>query len=101
MVSKTPTYYINNFKLKSRIILEELDSAHEQIEPQLFFHIVSLFPMHVQRRENVTKGEQARVKPMELQELVNGKNKYRWNLHRYKLKYKIMNRIHLKKHNHH
>ena len=57
--------YISNFKPKSKIILEELDSAQEQTEPPVSWPLIPLIPMHVQRGENVPKGEQAQVEPVE------------------------------------
>ena len=58
--------YVNNFKPKSKVILEELDSAQESPKPPEFGSIVPLFPMRVQQRENenILKGEQARVEPI-------------------------------------
>ena len=57
--------YISNFKPKSKIILEELDSAQEQTEPPVSWPLIPLISMHVQRGENVPEGEQAQVEPME------------------------------------
>ena len=57
--------YISNFKPKSKIILEELDSAQEQTEPPVSWPLIPLIPMHVQRGENVREGEQAQVEPVE------------------------------------
>ena len=57
--------YISNFKPKSKIILEELDSAQEQTEPPVSWPLIPLIPMHVQRGENVPEGEQAQVEPVE------------------------------------
>ena len=53
--------YVKNFKPKSKVILEELDSAQESLKPPEFGPIVSLFPVHVQQRENenILEGEQA------------------------------------------
>ena len=53
--------YVNNFKPKSKVILEELDSAQESLKPPEFGPIVPLFPMRVQQRENenILEGEQA------------------------------------------
>ena len=62
--------YINNFKPKSKIILEELASAQEQIEPPVSWPVLPLLPMHVQRGENVPEDEQAQVEPVEQQESV-------------------------------
>ena len=55
--------YVNNFKPKSKVILEELDSAQEPPKPPEFGPIVPLFLVRVQRRENenILKGEQART----------------------------------------
>ena len=57
--------YISNFKPKSKIILEELDSAQEQTEPPVSWPLIPLIPIHVQRGENVPEGEQAQVEPVE------------------------------------
>ena len=59
-------YYVNNFKPKSKVILEELDSTQESPKPPEFEPIVPLFPMRVQQRknENILEGEQARVEPI-------------------------------------
>ena len=57
--------YISNFKPKSKIILEELDSTQEQTEPPVSWPLIPLIPMHVQRGENVPEGEQAQVEPVE------------------------------------
>ena len=58
--------YVNNFKPKSKVILEELDSAQESPKPPEFGPIVPLFPVRVQQRENenIIEGEQARVEPI-------------------------------------
>ena len=40
--------YINNFKPKSKVILEELNSAQESPKPPEFGLIVPLFLVHVQ-----------------------------------------------------
>ena len=40
--------YVNNFKPKSKVILEELDSAQESPKPPEFRPIVPLFPVLVQ-----------------------------------------------------
>ena len=58
--------YVNNFKPKSKVILEELDSAQKSPKPLEFGPIVPLFPVHVQQRENenILEGEQARVEPI-------------------------------------
>ena len=40
--------YVNNFKPKSKVILEELDSAQESSKPPEFGPVVSLFPVLVQ-----------------------------------------------------
>ena len=40
--------YANNFKLKSKVILEELDLAQESPKPPEFRPIVPLFPVRVQ-----------------------------------------------------
>ena len=58
--------YVTNFKPKSKVILEELDSAQESPKPPEFRPIVSLFPVRVQQRENenILKGEQAQVEPI-------------------------------------
>lgn len=62
IISTHATYleknYINIFKPNSRIIFDELDSAQELIEPQVFFHIVPSFPKHFQREKNVYEDEQ-------------------------------------------
>ena len=52
--------YVNNFKPKSKVILEELDSTQEPPKPPEFF------PMRFQRRENenILEGEQAQVEPI-------------------------------------
>ena len=57
--------YVKNFKTKSKVILEELDSAQESPKPPEFGPIVPLFPVRVQQRENenILEGEQARVEP--------------------------------------
>ena len=57
--------YISNFKPKSKIILEELDSAQEQTEPPVSWPLIPLIPMLVQRGENVPEGEQAQIEPVE------------------------------------
>ena len=44
--------YVKNFKPKSKVILEELDSAQESPTPPEFGPIVPLFPVCVQQREN-------------------------------------------------
>ena len=53
--------YVNNFKPKSKVTLEELDSAQESPKPPKFGPIVPLFPMLVQQRENenILEGEVA------------------------------------------
>ena len=58
--------YVNNFKPKSKVILEELDSAQESPKPPEFGPIVPLFTVRVQQRENenILEGEQARVEPI-------------------------------------
>ena len=58
--------YVNNFKLKSKVILKELDSAQESPKPPKFGPFVPLFPVRIQQRENenILKGEQARVEPI-------------------------------------
>ena len=58
--------YANNFKPKSKVVLEELDSAQESPKPPEFGPIVPLFPVRVQQREkeNILEGEQARVEPI-------------------------------------
>ena len=58
--------YVNNFKPKSKVILEELDSAQESSKPPEFGPVVPLFPVRVQQRENenILEGEQARVEPI-------------------------------------
>ena len=58
--------YVNNFKPKIKVILEELDSAQESPTPPEFGPIVPLFPVRVQQRENenILEGEQARVEPI-------------------------------------
>ena len=58
--------YVNNFKPKSKVILEELDSAQESPKPPEFGPIMPLFPVRVQQRENenILEGEQARVEPI-------------------------------------
>ena len=58
--------YVNNFKPKSKVILEELDLAQESPKPPEFGPIVPLFPVRVQQRENenILEGEQARVEPI-------------------------------------
>ena len=40
--------YVNNFKPKSKVILEELDSAQESPKPLEFGPIVPLLPVRVQ-----------------------------------------------------
>ena len=63
--------YANNFKPKSKVILEELDSAQESPKPPEFEPIVPLFLVHVQQRENenILEGEQARVEPIVEQQI--------------------------------
>ena len=58
--------YVNNFKPKSKVILEELDSAQESPKPPEFGPIVPLFPVHVQPRENenILEGGKAQVEPI-------------------------------------
>ena len=58
--------YVNNFKPKSKVILEELDSAQESPKPPEFGPIVPLFLVRVQQRENenILEGEQARMEPI-------------------------------------
>ena len=58
--------YVNNFKPKSKVILEELDSAQESPTPPEFGPIVPLFLVCVQQRENknILEGEQVRVEPI-------------------------------------
>ena len=58
--------YVNNFKPKSKVILEELDLAQESSKPPEFGPVVPLFPVRVQQRENenILEGEQARVEPI-------------------------------------
>ena len=58
--------YANNFKPKSKVILEELDSTQESPKPLEFGLIVPLFLVRVQQRENenILEGEQSRVKPI-------------------------------------
>ena len=58
--------YVNNFKPKSKVILEELDSAQESPKPPEFGPIMPLFPVCVQQRknENILEGEQAQVEPI-------------------------------------
>ena len=58
--------YVNNFKPKSKVILEELDSTQESPKPPEFGPIVPLFPVRVQQRknENILEGEQKRVEPI-------------------------------------
>ena len=58
--------YVNNFKPKSKVILEELDSPQESPKPPEFGPIVPLFLVRVQQRENenILEGEQARVEPI-------------------------------------
>ena len=58
--------YVNNFKPKSKVILEELDSAQESLKPPEFGPIVPLFLVRVQQRENenILEGEQAQVEPI-------------------------------------
>ena len=58
--------YVNNFKPKSKVILEDLDLAKESPKPPEFGPIVSLSPVRVQWRknENILEGEQARVEPI-------------------------------------
>ena len=65
--------YVNNFKPKSKVILEELDSAQESPKPPEFGPIVPLFPVRVQQRENenILEGEQARVEPIVEQQVVD------------------------------
>ena len=59
-------HYVNNFKPKSKVILEDLDSAQESPKPPEFGPMVPLFPVRVQQRENenILEGEQARVEPL-------------------------------------
>ena len=63
--------YVNNFKPKSKVFLEELDSAQESPKPPEFGPIVPLFPVHVQQRknENILEGEQTRMEPIVEQEV--------------------------------
>ena len=58
--------YVNNFKPKSKVILEELYSAQESPKPPEFGPNVPLFPVRVQQRENenILEGEQAQVEPI-------------------------------------
>ena len=58
--------YVNNFKPKSKALLEELDSAQESPKLPEFGPIVPLFPVRVQHRENenILEGEQARLEPI-------------------------------------
>ena len=58
--------YVNNFKPKSNVIIEELDSTQESPKPPEFGPIVPLFLVRVQQRENenILEGEQARVEPI-------------------------------------
>ena len=58
--------YVNNFKTKSKVILEELDSAQESPKPPEFGSIVPLFPVRVQQgeNENILEGERTRVEPI-------------------------------------
>ena len=58
--------YVNNFKPKSKVILEELDSAQDSPKPPEFRPIVPLFPVRVQQREkeNILEGEQAQLEPI-------------------------------------
>ena len=58
--------YVNNFKPKSKVILEELNSTQEPPKPLEFGPIVPLFPVHVQRRENenILEGEPTQVEPI-------------------------------------
>ena len=58
--------YLNNFKPKSKVILEELDSTQESPKPPEFGPIVPLFLVRVQQmeNENILVGEQARVEPI-------------------------------------
>ena len=53
--------FVNNFKPKIKVILEELDSPQESPKPPEFGPIVPLFPVRVQQRENenILEGEQA------------------------------------------
>ena len=62
--------YINNFKPKRKIILKELASAKKQTESLVFWLVLPLFPMHVQRGENGPEGEQAQVELVKQQEPV-------------------------------
>ena len=59
-------YYVNNFKPKSKVILEELHSTQEPPKPPEFGPIVSLFLERVQRKENenILEGEQEQVEPI-------------------------------------
>ena len=58
--------YVNNFKPKTKVILEELDSAQESPTLPEFGPIMPLFLVRVQQRENenILEGEQARVEPI-------------------------------------
>ena len=49
----------DNFKPKSKVILEELDLAQESPKPPEFGPIMPLFPVRVQQRENenILEGE--------------------------------------------
>ena len=56
--------YVNNFKLKSKVILEELVSAQEPFKSSEFGPSVPLLLVHVQREKNknVLEGEQVQLK---------------------------------------
>ena len=58
--------YVNNFKPKSKLILEELDSTQELPKPPEFGPIMPLFLVLVQQRENenILEGKQAQVEPI-------------------------------------
>ena len=53
--------YVKNFKPKSKVIFEELNSAQESSKPPEFGPVVPLFLVRVQQRENenILEGEQA------------------------------------------
>ena len=63
--------YINIFKPKSKVILEELDSAQKLPKLPEFGPIVPLFSVRVQQRENenILECEQERVEPIVKQQV--------------------------------
>lgn len=54
-------YYINNFKPKRRMVLEELNSYQKQPKPQSFFLIIPFVSVYVQRWKIVLEDEQTQM----------------------------------------